>query len=78
MDFHVVENTHFDVIVGVPALEVLQGRLDFGFKQLTTFGGDRRATLPCIYIGVKGPTDYGLDRDSGDLTFDSDATLDED
>ena len=41
MEFFIMDNPPFDIIIAVPTLEALRGCLDFGLKQVTLFAGDK-------------------------------------
>ena len=78
MDFHVMENPPFDVIIGVPTLEALRGCLDFGLQQVTLLAGDRKAVLPFEYAVIEVPAADESDTDSEDFTSDSEADPNDD
>lgn len=76
MDFCVMESLPFDVIIGVPVFEALQGCLDFGLQRVTLVSGGKKATLPFEYAVIEDPFGSSLETDSEDIGSDPDANLD--
>ena len=77
MDFYVMKNPPFEVIIGVPTLEALRGCLDFGLQQVTLFAKDKKAVLPFEYALIEVPIVNDSETDSEDFTSDSDIAPDD-
>lgn len=78
MDFYVMKDPPFDVIIGFPALKALRGCLEFGLQQVTLFAGDIKAVLNFRYAVVEVPVIDNAKEDSEDFTSKSVAETNED
>lgn len=78
MQFYVWESSIFEVTVGVPALDSLQGCLSFELQQATSILGSKKGTLPFEYALVEVPADDSLETNCEEFTSDSDAAPDVD
>ena len=73
MDFLVIDNPPFDVIIGQPALEALQAIIDFGKQEVRLTVGPNSTILGFEYAGESLPKDNVSGTDSEDFTSGSDA-----
>lgn len=78
MNFYVMESPPFDSVTKVPALETLQGCMDFGFQHVTLIWGSEKETPISKYVVVKVPVADSLETGSEDFTSYSDAAPDVD
>lgn len=80
IDLYVMESPPFDVMTGAPALEALQGCLNFRLQQVTLESVSKKASFPFKYAVIEVPADDNLEMDSEDFISDSNAApnVDED